>query len=48
MRVPVVPVKEMLQRALADRYGVAAFDVLDDLTIEAVLAAPAEAAVRVF
>jgi fructose-bisphosphate aldolase class II len=31
--------KEMLERALADRYGVAAFNVLNDLSIEAVLAA---------
>jgi fructose-bisphosphate aldolase class II len=34
--------KEMLQRALADRYGVAAFNILNDLTIEAVLAAATE------
>jgi fructose-bisphosphate aldolase class II len=32
----------MLDRALADRYGVAAFNVLNDLTIEAVLAAATE------
>ena len=37
--MPVVPMKEILDRALAERYGVAAFNVLDDLTIEAVLAA---------
>ncbi len=40
--MPVVPMKEMLQRALADRYGVAAFNILNDLTIEAVLAAATE------
>lgn len=40
--MPVVPLKEMLDRALADRYGVAAFNILDDLTIEAVLAAAVE------
>ena len=40
--MPVVPMKEMLQRALADRYGVAAFNVLNDLTIEAVLTAATE------
>ena len=34
--------KEMLDRALADRYGVAAFNILNDLTIEAVLAAATE------
>ena len=40
--MPVVPMKEMLDRALADRYGVAAFNILNDLTIEAVLAAATE------
>ncbi|MGY1780877.1 class II fructose-bisphosphate aldolase [Geodermatophilus sp. SYSU D01036] len=40
--MPVVPMKEMLDRALADRYGVAAFNVVNDLTIEAVLAAAVE------
>ncbi len=40
--MPVVPMKETLDRALADRYGVAAFNVLDDLSIEAVLAAATE------
>jgi fructose-bisphosphate aldolase class II len=34
--------KEMLDRALADRYGVAAFNILNDLTIEAVLAGATE------
>jgi ketose-bisphosphate aldolase len=37
--VPVVAMKEILDRAFADRYGVAAFNVINDLTIEAVLAA---------
>jgi fructose-bisphosphate aldolase class II len=40
--VPVVPMKEMLDRALAERYGVAAFNILNDLTVEAVLAAAVE------
>jgi len=34
--------KEMLDRALAERYGVAAFNILNDLTVEAVLAAAVE------
>jgi fructose-bisphosphate aldolase class II len=34
--------KETLDRALADRYGVAAFNILNDLTVEAVLAAATE------
>jgi fructose-bisphosphate aldolase class II len=34
--------KELLDRALADRYGVAAFNIVNDLTIEAVLAAAVE------
>jgi fructose-bisphosphate aldolase, class II len=37
--VPVVPLKEMLDRALADRYGVAAINIVNDLSTEAVLAA---------
>jgi fructose-bisphosphate aldolase class II len=37
--VPVVAMKEMLDRALAERYGVAAFNIVNDLTIEAVIAA---------
>jgi len=40
--VPVVPLKEILDRAYADRYGVAAFNVVNDLTLEAVLAAAVE------
>ncbi len=37
--MPVVPLKEIVDRALADRYGVAAINVLNDLTLEAVLQA---------
>lgn len=38
----VVPLKEILDRALAERYGVAAINVVNDLTLEAVLAAAVE------
>jgi tagatose 1,6-diphosphate aldolase GatY/KbaY len=37
--MPVVPMREILDRAFAERYGVAAINVVDDLTLEAVLAA---------
>jgi len=37
--VPVVPLKEMLDRAFTERYGIAAINVANDLTLEAVLAA---------
>jgi fructose-bisphosphate aldolase class II len=37
--VPVVTLKEIVDRALADRYGVPAINVFNDLTLEAVLAA---------
>ena len=40
--MPVVPTKEIVDRAFADRYGVGAFNILDDLTIDAVLAAAEE------
>jgi ketose-bisphosphate aldolase len=40
--VPVVPLKEVLDRAFAERYGVAAINVVNDLTLEAVLAAAVE------
>ena len=40
--MPVVPLKEILDRAFADRYGVAAFNVVNDLTLEAVVAAAEE------
>ncbi len=38
----IVPLKEILDRAFADRYGVAAFNVVNDLTLEAVIAAAEE------
>ena len=37
--MPIVPTKEILDRAFAERYGVAAINVVNDLTMEAVLAA---------
>jgi len=37
--VPVVPLKEIVDRAFAERYGVAAINIVNDLTLEAVLAA---------
>lgn len=37
--MPVVPLKDIVDRAFADRYGVAAINVVNDLTLEAVLAA---------
>ena len=37
--MPVVPMRDILDRAFAERYGVAAINVVDDLTLEAVLAA---------
>ena len=40
--MPVVPLKETLDRALADRYGVPAINIVNDLSIEAVLAAAVE------
>lgn len=40
--MPVVPLKEILDRALAERYGVAAINVFNDLTMEGVLAAAVE------
>jgi ketose-bisphosphate aldolase len=40
--MPVVPTREILSRAFAERYGVAAFNVVNDLTMEAVLAAADE------
>lgn len=40
--MPVVPISEILDRAFAERYGVAAINVVDDLTLEAVLAAATE------
>jgi ketose-bisphosphate aldolase len=40
--MPVVPISEILDSAFADRYGVAAINVVDDLTLDAVLAAATE------
>ncbi len=40
--MPVVSMKEILDRALAERYGVAAFNIINDLSIGAVLAAAVE------
>ena len=40
--MPVISMKETLDRALADRYGVPAFNIVNDLTMEAVLAAAVE------
>lgn len=40
--MPVVSLKEILDRAFAERYGVAAFNVVNDLTLEAVIAAAEE------
>ncbi|MFI7544419.1 class II fructose-bisphosphate aldolase [Actinoplanes sp. NPDC049599] len=40
--MPIVALKDILDRALADRYGVAAFNIVNDLTAEAVLAAAVE------
>jgi len=40
--VPVVSLKEIVDRAFSERYGVAAINVINDLTMEAVLAAAVE------
>ena len=40
--MPIVPTREILKRAFDERYGVAAFNVVNDLTMEAVLAAADE------
>jgi fructose-bisphosphate aldolase class II len=40
--MPVVPTHEIVDRAFRDRYGVAAINVVNDLTMEAVLAAADE------
>ena len=37
--MPIVSMKEMLDRAFNERYGVAAFNIFNDLTLEVVLAA---------
>jgi fructose-bisphosphate aldolase class II len=41
--VPVVPLKEILNSAVAGRYGVPAINVVNDLTLESVLAGAVEA-----
>ena len=40
--MPVVPLKQIVDRAFAERYGVAAINVVNALTLEAVLAAAVE------
>jgi ketose-bisphosphate aldolase len=40
--MPVVPTKQIVDRAFKERYGVAAINVVNDLTLEAVLAAAEE------
>jgi len=40
--MPIVPTQEILARAFRDRYGVAAINVINDLSMEAVLAAAEE------
>ena len=40
--MPAISLKETLDRAFSERYGVPAFNILNDLTIEAVLAAAVE------
>ena len=40
--MPVVPMREILDRSFAERYGVAAINIVDDLSLEAVLAAATE------
>ena len=40
--MPVVPIRQILDPAFAERYGVAAINVVDDLTLDAVLAAATE------
>src|SRR6202012_2842314 len=42
--MPVVPIRQILDPAFADRYGVAAINIVDDLTLEAVLAAATQRA----
>src|SRR6185503_4240469 len=40
--MPIAPTREILQRAFRDRYGVAAINIVNDLSLEAVLAAAEE------
>jgi fructose/tagatose bisphosphate aldolase len=44
--MPVVPTGEILATAYRERYGVAAINIVNDLTLEAVLAAPPSRARR--
>jgi fructose-bisphosphate aldolase class II len=37
--MPVVPFKDIIDRAFKEKYGVGAFNIVNDLTLEAVLAA---------
>jgi fructose-bisphosphate aldolase class II len=41
--MPVVPLKEIVDRAFTERYGVPAINIVNDLTLEAVLAGAVEA-----
>ena len=41
--MPIVSMQEMLGRAFKERYGIAAFNIFNDLTLEAILAAATEA-----
>jgi len=40
--MPVTPMQVILKRAFAERYGVAAFNIVNDVTMEATMAAAAE------
>jgi fructose-bisphosphate aldolase class II len=40
--MPIVSIKQILSRAFEERYGVGAFNIVNDLTLEAVLAAACE------
>src|SRR5208283_5030380 len=40
--MPVTPMQEIIKRAFDQRYGVAAFNIVNDVTMEATLAAAAE------
>ena len=40
--MPVVPMKQILERAFHERYGVAAINIFNDLTLQAVLSAATE------
>ena len=40
--MPIVPINQILDQAFAERYGVAAINIVDDLSLGAVLAAAAE------